>query len=58
MKSTVALAFVLLLVFMLLVYYVGLKSDAAAVSSAVSGIGNTFSGRNSSGVLASYPTGG
>lgn len=55
MNTTIVLAFTCLIIFMLLVYYVGLKSDAAAVSSAVTSIGNTFSGRNAQGVVAAYP---
>lgn len=56
MNTTIVLAFVTMIVLMALVYYVGLKSDVGAVSSAVNSFGQTFTGRTASGAFAGYPT--
>jgi hypothetical protein len=57
MKRTIVLAFVLLLVFMVLIYYVGLKTDLPAVTTLLQGVGNTYSGRNAQGQATSFPGG-
>jgi hypothetical protein len=55
LKNTIALAFTLLLVLMLLVYYQGLQADAGAVGSTVTNWGYMLTGRNGQGGFSSYP---
>lgn len=50
--------FILSLVLIGVAYYTGLKSDVGAFSSAINNLGLTFTGRNSQGQFAAYPTGG
>lgn len=56
MKGTIGLAFILLMTFMFLIYYVGLRSDLGAVSSLATGVGYAYSGRTASGQPVNYPT--
>jgi len=39
-------------------YFTGFTSDVNSVGSVVNNLGNTFTGRNSQGAFAAYPTGG
>jgi hypothetical protein len=50
--------FILSLLLIAAVYYIGLTSDVNAVGPQVRGILNAVTGRNSNGAFAAYPTGG
>lgn len=48
--------FVLALFLIAVAYYVGLTSDIQSVTTGLSNLGLTFTGRNSSGQFAGYPS--
>lgn len=50
--------FVLALVLIAVVYYIGLSTDAPALASSMRTLVYAFTGRNSSGKFADYPSGG
>ena len=55
---TIRYLFVLAVLLMLLAYYVGAKGLFGTIFSGVNTLGLTFTGRDSSGKFAPYPTGG
>lgn len=55
MSGTVAMAFVLLLVLILVAYYVGVQSDAQAVGTQLVNMSYALTGRTSQGSFAGYP---
>lgn len=50
--------FFLALVLILVVYYIGVQTDAGALTGLLTNVGNTFTGRNAQGSFANYPGGG
>jgi len=56
MEKTEWYLFVLAAMLIAAVYYVGVKTDAGAFSNVITAIGNTFTGRNASGVFQGVPT--
>jgi hypothetical protein len=39
-------------------YFVGVSTDASVFGGVINSLGNTFTGRNSQGQFANYPSGG
>ncbi len=54
-NQLIAYIFFLSLVLLIAVYYVGVKTDTAAFSSAVNSLLQTATGRTANGTFAGYP---
>lgn len=54
-NTLLAYVFFLSLILIIVVYYVGVKTDTAAFSSAANSLINTATGRKSNGAFAGYP---
>ena len=48
--------FVLALILIAVVYFIGVRTDLGALTNAINSLGLTFSGRNQKGQFAQYPT--
>ena len=50
--------FILALLLIAAVYFVGLSTEGSVLFGGINSLGNTYTGRNQAGVFANYPSGG
>lgn len=58
LSRTISYLFILSLVLIVVAYWAGSNAVIGTIFSGTTAVGNTFTGRDSTGKFAAYPTGG